>query len=161
MKHLSARPKRPTLKSAIQARFRALRETEKTPRQHTSVISSISRTNNAIQSLQATSGAITRCLQRGLAETPRATRPTSNTRLIRFGHVPASLSASPRFGAMSSHYLGAPQEAPGALRDALYHADTNHSGIRPLPVRNNAVGLDFITTNGAITPADRMSRAKK
>lgn len=41
------------------------------------------------------------------------------------------------------------------------HADTNHSGTRPLPVRNNAVGLDFITTNGAITPADRMSRAKK
>ncbi|CAN0422486.1 unnamed protein product [Ectocarpus sp. 12 AP-2014] len=113
MKRLSTRPKRPTLKSAVQARFRALRETEKTPRQHTSVISSTSRTNTAIQSLQAISGAITRSLQRALTATRHATKATSNIRLIRFGHIPASLPTSPRFGAMPSHYLRAPQEAPG------------------------------------------------
>ncbi|CAM9665675.1 unnamed protein product [Ectocarpus sp. 6 AP-2014] len=65
MKHLSAYPKLPTLESAIQARFRALRETEKIPRQHTSAISSISRTNNAYILSEAISGAITHCLQRG------------------------------------------------------------------------------------------------
>lgn len=156
---------------------RVARNVGKTPRQHTSVITSISRTNNAIQSLPgphapqlkctggipAKSGAITHCLL------PAERHSYQHVMFANQPATPGSFDSDmsqqtcllpPALGAMSSHYVRAPQESPGA-RDALYPCGRHHSGIRPLPVRNNAVGLDFITTNGAITPADRMSRAKK